>query len=169
MLDEYSLWLEIEDRISLQLSEVIKNIAIEADSRPFKPHITLIGGINPKTINIVDCFDQISSDTKPFRLKLGKVITEASHYKSIFLPCEKDDKLISLNNKCQSIFNKSYEYKPHLSLLYSDTSQDDKIKIIKKYSCKKFEDLEVKIVAISLCYAKDDVDNWKILKRVALK
>lgn len=169
MLDEYSLWLEIEDCISLQLSEVIKNIAIEADSRPFKPHITLIGGIEPRTKNAEDVLDHISSSTKPFKLKLGKVMTEALHYKSIFLPCEKDDKLISLNNKCQSIFNKSYEYKPHLSLLYSDISQNNKIKIIEKYSCKKFEDLVVKIVSISLCYARDDVDNWKILKRVTLK
>lgn len=169
MLDEYSLWLEIEYDVSEQLSEIIENLAIGTDSKPFKPHITLIGGINPKTKNIENTLNQIFFNTKSFKLRLGKIETEMSHFKSIFLTCEENDELISLNSKCQSIFNKSYKYKPHLSLLYSDISQDEKIKVIEKYSCRKFEYSEVKVIAISLCYAKGDVNNWKILKKVILK
>lgn len=131
MSDVYSLWV-IPDRESeayRRFDEIIRDLAAAWEDAPeFEPHVTLLGGILTDHETVLTTTETLIQDQQPLELTFSGVRCSTTRYQCIFALVEPTVELLSLHQTAVHKFDVPAEmYLPHLSLVYSDMSIDDRI------------------------------------------
>lgn len=128
----YSLWLMPDEGQVETLTRAMESLAATYKSPAFKPHITLLGGINHEHKEKV--FD---SFTLPkLHVELGNLETEDTFFKSFYLPVSKSKELSAARRSARKAFEVSIQetYNPHMSILYGNFDPNKKLEMIRSFT-----------------------------------
>ena len=140
MPSKYSLWL-IPDRNSKvyrQLNDRISEYADEYENTPeFEPHVTVLGSIQDDPDDITAQTRTLAAKHDPIDLQFTHVQCSTTTHQCVFVLVEPAVHLLQLHNETAESFDKSPGmYVPHVSLLYSDMSINDRIRTAKSITAE---------------------------------
>lgn len=129
----HSIWLVPSQPEFDQYHKSIGDLARSASSPAFTPHITLLGQIPGDVTWIKAQTEELFSDVHRFKLSLTHVGMFDTHYRSIILHVKGSPRLEELYTQSLQLYSqgKSEPFVPHLSLLYSDLLESEKIALMK--------------------------------------
>lgn len=162
----YAIWLTFCKNDEEYLSKIIKDLAQNHNAPVFVPHITICGLVNID-IKLLEKFVKYSiEDCSQFSVtKLG-ISHSSDIWKTIFIKIKKNPILLKINTRLEENLQKysTYKFSPHISLIYKNMENSEKIQIIKELKIKnKFTINEIAIQKFS-----QDVPKWKIMKKYQL-
>lgn len=147
-LREYSLWLEPENINLKHINFVVNKIQNKTKSIRFKPHVTLLGGLDEKESELINRIKSFSKE-KSFFIHFKKLSLGNDEFKTVFLECKKVKNLYKLNQLSQKIFRTTKPFHPHMSIVYGNFNKKQKALInseLKKYKLSYFS-FEVKNIS----------------------
>lgn len=160
----YTLWLMPKGDIYKKYDGLIKKLAEENAGPVFKPHVTLLGGIELPEDDVIKKAEELVSGQKPFKISLSEIGYEDYHFRTLFVRAIISPPLQNLHNRAKQIFEMEIPpYMAHLSLLYGNYPVDLKEKIIKEIGREQPAQFEVSSVHL---IKGGEVEDWKIVKEV---
>jgi 2'-5' RNA ligase len=128
--------------LSTHLHREIVDLTRKIDDAPeFFPHVTLLGGIEQPKDQVLTIAEQIAANLKPIDIQFDRVTSGNIYHQCIYILCNQTSKdLTSAGRKAKEAFNldPSTPYMPHLSLVYSDMSTEDRQKLAAELQQKLF-------------------------------
>lgn len=160
----YSIWLMFQKDDEILFQSIIDELCKEFNSPLFKPHLTLLAGIEEEEENLFNKFSKIVENLNSFYIKVVDVKYSIEFYKSFFLEIEKDKFLEDLFRKAINIFDlkiNSSDFHPHISLLYSNESIEIKALLLERFA--GLVDKKIFVNKISLVKTEGIPSNWEEL------
>ncbi|WP_066415359.1 2'-5' RNA ligase family protein [Halorubrum aethiopicum] len=134
MSDIYSIWLQPDQDSNEyhRLSELIDHYSQRYDDAPiFAPHTTLLGGLSDDQDTITETTRTLAQEHEPFEVSFPRVHCSTTRYQCVFLLVEPVLELLSLYEDAVGAFEAGSEmYVPHLSLIYSDMSLQERLELV---------------------------------------
>ena len=154
----FSAWLIPEERHSGQLQELINRLAQENNSPQFAPHCTLVGKIMLDSKFSFDEIKTFCNQTNPVSLNVSKIMSEKTHFKSLYIQLKKEKFIVDFQKKITNFFIKRepYLFDPHLSLMYKIVSAEKQKKITAGISLPD----RINFNHISIVNTGEIVDEW---------
>lgn len=146
----YSIWLMFKNEDEIKLQNIINELSEEFSSPLFKPHVTLLSGIETEE-DLREKFSKVIENLNSFDIKIKDIKCSEEFYKSLFLEVEIDEYLNSLYLKAVDTFNfelQPLKFQPHISLLYSDNYNSKKNMAAKRIENLKNVKLTVNKIAL---------------------
>jgi len=166
-MSTYSLWLIPKGDAFAHYGLVISDFSRRFQTPSFEPHITLIGDLNGKKQDMQSRTAKLATGLRPLRLETKGFGLEDYYVRSLYLRIAPSDELIRARELATKIFGKTeIPYMPHLSLLYSDLSRDEKQKLIP--TIKKPSNNDILVGAISLWQVDGGVSEWRLIDEFLL-
>src|SRR3989344_1804165 len=128
----YALWLMPSEEQKPNLNKIVRDLSKEFNSPIFLPHITLLyleGHTDEE--NIKNKSEEFLSDLPPIQINSEGIGFEPENYfKCLYFNIIKSQGLTNLNEGLKKLFNiqGSQEYNPHLSLLYANNLEPNKLR-----------------------------------------
>lgn len=128
-----AFWLVPNKEQKKILEKTIRKLAKKTNCLPFEPHITLFVTKKHKNTKFYkDILFKTAKNFEPISLLLYKLCYEQIFTKSAYFHINKTKKLLDLFAFLNGFFsNSDFEFKPHLSLLYSNLSELEKKRLTK--------------------------------------
>jgi 2'-5' RNA ligase len=154
------------------LGKIIRNLGIKHHTPIFIPHLTLFGDliIEPGTLKSI--VNEVFQNIKPFKIKVEKINQSEAFFKTVFIE-------FALNEDLKSLFTALAEktdnrilssFKPHISLIYKNMPEEEKLKIIGGLNIKS--EFEIGKVVINAPKEGDkdflNVERWQSLYEKSL-
>ncbi len=160
---EFSILLIPKGKTYNELSSLIIRLSNKYNTPMFEPHVTLIGGFDISKKEAISKTNKIAENLKPYSIRINNPIYLHEYYKSLFLKTEKTKEVLKAHLLARKIFNdkRDYEYFPHLSLMYGNSSDQIKEKIISEI---KSINLEFKADQLHLFSTANGPKNWYKIK-----
>jgi len=165
---EYSILLIPKGKVYTQLSSIINKLSNKYYTPRFEPHVTLIGEFDEEEQDIISKTQELSQNLKPYNIRINNPTYFHEYYKSLFLKSKKTKQVMNAHLIAKKIFKdkRDYEYLPHLSLMYGNSSLKIKNQIMSQI---KNLDLEFKVKTIHLFSTANGPKNWYKIKEFELK
>lgn len=161
--NEFSILLVPKGKVYEELSSLITRLSNKYNTPNFEPHVTLIGGFDISKKDAISKTTELAKNLKSYIIKINNPVYLHEYYKSLFLKVEKTKEVLEAHVLARKIFNdkRDYEYFPHLSLMYGNSSNNIKEKIISEI---KQINLEFKANQIHLFSTAKGPKNWYKVK-----
>jgi Cyclic phosphodiesterase-like protein. len=165
--DEYSIWL-LPDRDTdayQHLSNVISEYAqVYADAPKFEPHITVLGGIDTDIATIQNGIEDLAEEYNPIQVIFTKAQCSTTKHQCVFLLVEPTTDILSAHRTMRDICKIDQGmYVPHLSLIYSEMSVTERLKITNSIDIPSFQN-NIYADEIVLIDTEGDVPDWNIIQ-----
>lgn len=163
----FAIWFTFQKNDERYLFEIINKLGKKYEAQVFLPHITAYGLVNLKH----DELDKIILDSIRNEIEFEiekKIITHSDDFwKTIFIEINLNEHLQRINKKLKKslgIFS-SYEFRPHVSLIYKKINPENREKIIKLLDVKK------SFIINGMCIQEfsEDISKWNIVSKYQLK
>ncbi len=152
-----------------ELKNLISDIATHVKSVPFSPHITLLGSIEMKdTKKHKESLQNIMNHIPPIQIKLKGIGKENIFWRSFYYHAHPFKELNAMHQKMANglkAFGAEIDHKfmPHLSLLYSNSSEEEKNKLEIEFQ-QRLEQREFIFDTIQwVHFIPKDINAWKIV------
>ncbi len=124
----YSLWLRPDRNTTEVLQGVIKQLAAKYDAPVFPPHITLLGAINCMETEVSQLAQSLASNARQFQVECQGLETRQRYFQCVYLRTRLDENLADIQKRASELSGQTLTeaYKPHISLLYGNVSEDSK-------------------------------------------
>ena len=132
MTKNYSIWLmpNEENDVLEDLDDTISRLSKEQGTPDFRPHITLIGGINESLPTIRETVEEISKRISQLEVEFMNTHFSTTRHQCNYILIKPTKELLELHEGLSEEFNiQKSMYVPHLSLIYSDMSISRREKI----------------------------------------
>ena len=142
------MWLvpkdpKVKDSLTNDIVTLSKQLEKEnIKCETFSPHVTLLSFLSHDLESITKHFEKIIKDHNivPFQLKTEKVSYSNTYFQCVFLEIQKGDDLLKLHSAAYDVLCKEDHhhlspktaFRPHLSLIYSDLSKQDRPRYVKE-------------------------------------
>lgn len=158
---KYALWLEPSGDVAYKLQERIKKLSNKYQTPVFAPHVTLLSGLEASEHSLVPLVNTLASSHEPFELELTKAGYRDHFYESLFVHVKDSGSLKELRSTACQLFDVSEaeDFHPHLSLMYSDISRNEKERILNITGRDYHVNFPVK--AITLMEVEGGPEKWK--------
>lgn len=164
MPETYSVWLipDVESSAYQSLDELIRAKAGKYPDAPdFRPHITVIGGLNSDRDLVLERTKELAASEDPFETDFIDISCSTTNHQCVFLLLDPSNELLSLNQRAVQLFElDSSMYVPHLSLIYSDMSIEERIKTTRSICSESLPD-SVEINMIEVVDTGGPVNDWE--------
>lgn len=155
----YVLWLVPSANTSKPLQKIINDLSKKYHSPVFEPHITLLGNISCDLETMIQRTKILVSKLKPFSISLGEISFGTTYFKSVFIKVKINEALMNVNLIAKEIFKvENKNFMPHLSLVYSNNTVDERKNIISKITLSK--DINFKIEKIIVLPYSDNPNEF---------
>lgn len=189
----HSLWLVPSGESKQQLQDLIDEVASELGTRSFLPHVTLVAALMGPIEEILATTKSLASQLDPYDFYWWSDDDDtAIHdhpigYRDAFFQCvfarlQKSETVMAANTLAKNAFPERLSdppYMPHLSLVYGDLDELQKIdtvipnihqKVRQRQASTTTETLRVlPIDAIEVWSTQGDVSEWYLVERVPLR
>lgn len=123
----HSLWLVPPPAVAEKLAGVIAELATtepslaSAGCPAFGPHMTLLSGLRGLADDfVVGRAAELAADLRPIKVDLVDVVQGPKFFQCVFAVAQKTPMLMAANAAGQSAFGLSYDFVPHVSLVYGE-------------------------------------------------
>lgn len=123
----HSLWLVPPPTVAEKLAGVITELATTEPSLAtagcptFGPHMTLLSGLRGLADEfVVGRTAELAADLRPIKVDLVDIVQGPKFFQCVFAVAQKTPVLMAANAAGQSAFELSYDFVPHVSLVYGD-------------------------------------------------
>ncbi len=161
-----SVWLVTNDEDKLYLSKIINDLGSKYAAPLFHPHLTVYGGADTSADEVIQAAKDAVFGIKPFKITVDKLNQSEDYFKTVFIEFKDHDLLTIINQRLDQKLAKysDYTFKPHISLIYKDMSEEEKKEVIASLNVKK----EFTIFGIAVVIGDDQkneegVKSWRIL------
>lgn len=155
----YSLWLMPNSDVYDFYQSLIERIAVHCHTSPFSPHITLLGTIDLEEKKVLQITEWIAALHASLNISLEDSGYEDVFFRSFYLKARRSDSLLALRATATMLFEREERqfYMPHMSLLYSDWSQEQKQELVLPELIRTFS-----VSGISVYRTEgNDARNWE--------
>jgi 2'-5' RNA ligase len=123
-----SLWLMPEGDAYERLSVMIARLAARLGTTPFKPHVTLLTGLEGPEGEIVESAQALAAELAPLHLDFAAVDGTEQHFRCLFLRVGHPDALRDAHSHAARRLGLEPDpaFDPHLSLVYGTLSARQK-------------------------------------------
>ncbi|KAG2492571.1 hypothetical protein HYH03_009232 [Edaphochlamys debaryana] len=129
--ESYSLWAQPKGRMGEQLKAEIAHLAERHGANPFPPHVTVLGDIEKPRAEMEALMEQLAARTKKYRINFTDVTRGSIFYQCVYLLVAKDPGTMAAAQAAREVFGRTTPpYMPHLSLLYSDMEDGERLKVV---------------------------------------
>lgn len=159
----YSLWLKPSIESFRRYQSIISELANFNKTPLFQPHLTLRVGIEEITDEKFYEISVLAALTKVFDVKSTALSIQDTYYKSLYAVVQNNDVLDNWNTEIQNLFpENNYSFQPHLSLIYSNLSKVQKLKIIQNQ--KKTYPKLIGLEGIQIVKTVGNPSDWEIIE-----
>lgn len=164
----YALWLMPDENTSNIFKNEIVFLSKKYGSPHFDPHLTLLGDIKLDETELIDKTKLIASNFGKISIKIKELDYSDKYFKSIFFNIELNQQLNEMNSFTKKLFRieSQEEYKPHVSLLYGNIKNLDKIQYVRNFKNTNTWNFEVNSIRIN--YDFGEVKDWYEIKSFSL-
>jgi 2'-5' RNA ligase len=161
----YSIWLLPEPESAKMLAECINNLAAELKTSAFEPHVTLVSGIEDADEKALS---QLAS-VELFTVNVKAPRSGDGFFQSLFLPLIKNKEMLAARRIAKKAFgmSSSIKYEPHLTLVYGNLPEEDKLAAAKKFYTAPIA--QITFTSLSLVKTTGTSDEFKTIKVIPLK
>lgn len=161
----FSLWLMPKGEIAGELGALIMRLSREHSTPAFKPHVTLIGGIDLPSATAIARADELAAKIKPFDVTLGHLEHRDHYFRCVFIKAEQTKPLMKANSTARAFFGQRRReaYMPHLSLIYGNLDSQARQKAIQ--SIGRRMNITFRASEIFLYYTGGEPESWHCLSR----
>jgi 2'-5' RNA ligase len=168
MTSTYSIWL-VPDRDTdayRTFDGMIGDLARSYPDAPdFAPHVTLLGGVETDEATVVERTRDLVRDRDPFALAFSDVSCSTTAHQCVFVLVTPSVALLRLRRAASETFGRgSSMYVPHLSLLYSGTGPQNRVRVARSIDAKSLPD-ELQVDAIEVVDTGGSVPEWRTVSR----
>lgn len=161
----WSIWLTLGTEHEALLSDCIRRLATKYQAPFFRPHCTVYSPITKDPGSAFNTICTELSDIHPFKGKMSLVLYSNVIWKTIFIELIQSPELEFINRTLERIFTGSYEFKPHISLIYKEISTKQKQGIISNLNLIN----EYHFNAIEVVKTGTSVEKWETVHRMELE
>jgi 2'-5' RNA ligase len=166
MSDSYSIWLQPDPDSSEyhRLRELIGDYSQRYDDAPvFEPHITVVGGLSDDQDAVTETTRTLVQEQESFEVSLPRVHCSTTRFQCVFLLVEPILELLSLHENTVEAFETSGGmYVPHLSLLYSDMSLEERLKLVESIDSESLPEV-VFLDSVAVVETTGDTREWETI------
>jgi len=158
----YHLLLEPKGEVRERLSAVITTLAAEYDGPVFVPHVTLLAAIpEASEEELIAKTKELARTLTPFTCTLEGFGTEDSFFRALYMRVSGVAEVSGRHGQASTVFGMQAqdEYLPHLSLLYGNYAQDQKLQTIDSLQYLNGTSFEVE--SVNLYSTPGDTSTWK--------
>lgn len=163
----FAIWTVPQDKDKEYLQKIVDDLSQKYNAPKFIPHLTFLGDTIIELNDLKNAIDKTFLDVKPFTAKTIKVSQSEVFFKTLFVEFEKDNFFTNLFNnlKLNLPQQTDYVFKPHISLLYKEMPEEERIKLTKEIKIKD----EIIIDKIIINAPKDgetdflNIEGWQSL------
>ncbi|CAA3030180.1 cyclic phosphodiesterase-like [Olea europaea subsp. europaea] len=132
--DVYSVWALPPEDVRPRLKKLMNDLRSEFGGPEFEPHVTVVGTISLTEREARDMFNKACEGLKAYNANVERVSTGTYFYQCVFLLLQPTPEVMEASTHCTSHFGykTSTPYMPHLSLLYGDLTDEEKMKAQEK-------------------------------------
>lgn len=162
----FAVWLLPTNEDVSYLSEIVKKLSKAYDAPEFLPHITVYGLVNTDSRVIKDAVRKSITNLKPFMVRTAGISYSDYIWKSVFINIELNSDLVLINEKLSHKLAKysTYEFSPHISLIYKNMDEFEKKKLIEGIEQKN----QLVIDKIAILKFSENIHQWKIVETLKL-
>ena len=128
------------------------------DAPKFKPHVTLLGGIELSKSRVLSLTSQLASSLKPFPIVLDRVSSGSIFHQCVYVLCNETAQLMQAGAEARRAFEMHSIYMPHLSLLYSDVDPATRLELMEEEQHRLFGDGSEKLEETA--FMVDAIQVW---------
>lgn len=163
----FAIWFTFEKNDEMYLSNIIEKLGKKHDAPIFLPHITAYGLVDAKLDELRRIVSESIRGEIIFGVEKKAIAHSDDFWKTIFIEINDNEHLVRINKRLKKslkIFS-SYEFKPHVSLIYKKMSSKQRQKIIESF------DIKNSFVINGMCIQEfsEDISKWKIVSEYELK
>lgn len=128
---KYSIWITPSEPVFGQLDKIINDLSVKYNAPVFKPHMTLVSGVEQEADQIKEVAEQLASSMEELPLSLGPVSFSTTYFQSVFVRINSTAQLMQLNIDAKKLLNvENTFFMPHISLLYGDHDMKTREKVV---------------------------------------
>ncbi|KAF4360571.1 hypothetical protein CsatB_002113 [Cannabis sativa] len=130
----YSVWAIPPDEVITRVKKLMEGLRAEFEGPQFEPHITVVGAISLTPEDAVKKLKTACEGLKAYDVTVDRVAIGTFFYQCVYLLIHPTNQVVEASSHCCEHFgyNSSTPYMPHLSILYSDLTEDEKKKAQEK-------------------------------------
>jgi len=161
----YAIWALFEENDDKYLSKIIEDLSEVYHSSKFFPHITVYGLADIKLRIIEKVVSDSIENLKPFKVNKIGINYSDDFWKTVFIEIRPNHELKLINTRLCSKLKKyaTYEFAPHISLIYKKMKSSEKMKISNMKIKNKFT-----IDSIAIQQFSENIAEWKIIRNFKL-
>ena len=168
MSNEYSIWF-IPDRDTdayRELSNMISEYAEMYDDAPeFKPHITVLGGIDRDVSILKRNVQDLAEECNPVETILTRPHCSTTKHQCVFILVEPTVSILSAHETMRDVCKLDQRmYVPHLSLIYSEMGIAERLQITNSIDISSLHNI-IYADEIALVDTEAGVPDWEIVER----
>ena len=158
------------DTAELQL--ITERLAHDFNGPNFPPHITIFWGSVPVPSDLIAASNSIAGNMSSLSLPVTGLDFGQTFTSTLFLTFPKTEQLIQLHNRFAPFHSSpSYDFNPHLSLLYANIGKDEKA-VLKRNLQLPISEItfdELRVVEARASYSsREDIESERVIHAVKL-
>ncbi|MEK7201505.1 MAG: 2'-5' RNA ligase family protein [Patescibacteria group bacterium] len=157
----YHLLLEPKGEARERLSTVIATLAAQYGGPVFVPHVTLLAAIPESSEEeFIAKTKELACTLTPFTCTLEGFGAQDSFFRALYMRVRNSEEISLRHRQAGELFGmRQNQYLPHLSLLYGNYAQDQKLQTIDSLQYLNGTSFEVE--SVHLYSTPGDTSTWK--------
>lgn len=140
---EYSIWMMPGAKATRQIGALIAELSSNHGSVMFEPHVTLLGYTQGTEPEVLKKTELLSKSISPMRCEFDGIAHSGDYLRAIYVNIKVSEALRHARSKASEIFGiEGSDFKPHLSLIYSEMGETERAKAIAGIDSSLFEGLK---------------------------
>lgn len=141
------------------LVATMDRLAAQHDAARFQPHITLAPNVESGEQAAAEALTSLAAAITPIDLNFASLGHDETYFRALTLVPEPSEQLVALHQAVQRLWSPDpWQFRPHLSVLYSEISEERKRPTIDSISTGL--PLTIRFDAIELWVATPEVRDW---------
>lgn len=165
----YSLWLTFAPDVQRDLSGAVSQLAQQAKTPVFEPHMTLIGDLDLPRSEALQLTSSLSPAFQGERAKVLGLDFGKTYFQSVFLTLELSPAASCMRQSVLAQYNKKPAYPPHISLGYGIDAPDAHAALTGQFQAA-FVGQVLRFQSLVLMASSEDrpIEDWLSIHQIGL-
>lgn len=125
----HSVWLLPAEAEAAPLEARIRSLARSLGGPPFRPHLTLVGGLKAPAEAVARCVQELAGVLAPLRLQVEELAATPDYFRALLLDVRRLPELVEAHRLSSELLGRAPDpaFRPHLSLFYGELPEPTKL------------------------------------------